>query len=121
VPTVPKRASGHTTSTTFPTTSSIGTPPELASRWYLESRELERLSPMTKTEPAGTMTSKRTWSVASPGLTYDDSSSETPLRMMRPCSSQHCTRSPGSPITRLTRSCPVSLGSSPMNVRVSRR
>ncbi len=58
---------------------------------------------MTHSLPAGTTTSKASRLGTSPGYRYG-SSRGTPLTVSRPEASQHCTRSPPTPITRFTKS-----------------
>src|SRR4029079_19461274 len=109
---------GHTTERARPTIRLSGTeplaPPDLSS-WGRESAELERWSPITQTRPEGTVMSKGSWLGVSPAKRYG-SVSGAPLTVSLWLRSQQTTWSPGSPMTRLIRWLPSSVGSSPTKV-----
>lgn len=73
-----------------------------------ESAELYRLSPITQIRPFGTVIEKSSPDTrfTSAGSRTYGSSTACPFTDSRPWASQHCTRSPGSPMTRLMRSSP---------------
>ena len=103
-----------------PTTRLSGTVPlPSSSRWYRESAELERWSPITHSRPAGTLTVNLIWEGGLPGCRYAVSVRAMPLTVTRPWESQHFTVSPPTATTRLIRSCSFDEGSSPMKTKNS--
>src|ERR671911_1329461 len=110
-----QRETGHTTAKARPVTRSSGTVPLTR-----ESPEFDRWSPITNSSSSGTSTSNSVAEGSSPGRRYGDSSTATPLTVMRPSSSQHTTVSPPRPITRLIRCPSESSGSTPTNCSASR-